>query len=306
MTNSYRPNQHDAHDILNRFSLNPKHIKQAEHSALVRYVTEQADENFMQQGCMPLLHTACLINDTELIDACLYHKGLATYQCEGELPLHRLVRSYDPTKPERFSALVSNGADINALNRVGETPLVCALRDGSPVDNSALPKLLLTLGASPNKAGPCGITPLMHATGKNNIAIIHELMGRGANILAEDEIKQSVMHYVTSADMVACLIAYGANVNHVNEHNECALAEKLNPDNTSDDRCAEALIKHGSALHGVDWDSNHTVAMFRNVWQRVEPHLHKGYKIERLTDLLFVDHMSQWAAEQLSLCGSGT
>jgi uncharacterized protein len=80
-------------------------------------------------------------------------------------------------------AAIAAGADVNRLtpSKCPTTPLCCAVcGSDKPVE---IVRALLNAGANPNKYSETS-TPLIDAAGYGNLAIVKELVGRGANIHA--------------------------------------------------------------------------------------------------------------------------
>ena len=86
--------------------------------------------------------------------------------------------------PESIQAAISNGADVNAFDKYGLTPLMIAARFNT------IPEVITTLlraGAVIEARGSDGSTPLMYAAGKNqNPEVITALLKAGADITARD------------------------------------------------------------------------------------------------------------------------
>ncbi len=86
--------------------------------------------------------------------------------------------------PESIQAAISNGADVNASDKYGLTPLMIAARFNT------IPEVITTLlraGAVIEARGSDGSTPLMYAAGKNqNPEVITALLKAGADIGARD------------------------------------------------------------------------------------------------------------------------
>ena len=78
--------------------------------------------------------------------------------------------------------LIRAGADANAANDFGMTPLSHACTNGS----AALVELLLKAGANPNTAIATGETPLMTCAASGSAAAVRMLLARGAAVNAEE------------------------------------------------------------------------------------------------------------------------
>jgi ankyrin repeat protein len=119
--------------------------------------------------------------------------------------------------------LLSKGAEVNARQAQGRTPLFLAamLGDGVPTM-----QLLFAKGADPNLAGANGQTPLMMAAARGNVEAMRLLIEKGAEINRRDGAGETaLMSACTSgnADAVRFLIEKGADVKVKSKRNETAL-----------------------------------------------------------------------------------
>jgi len=78
-------------------------------------------------------------------------------------------------------ALVARGANVNATNRYGVTPLALACTNGS----RPMVELLLGAGADANAELRGGETPLMTAARTGRVEVVRALLARGANVNAK-------------------------------------------------------------------------------------------------------------------------
>ena len=97
--------------------------------------------------------------------------GLQTRDSDGNTPLHIAVRDDNMAEVQ---ALLDSGADVNARNDYGTTPL------HSVRSNAALVQLLLANGADINASTAHNDTPLSSAAG-GDLAIVQILLDAGAN-----------------------------------------------------------------------------------------------------------------------------
>jgi len=103
--------------------------------------------------------------------------------CEGRTPLHYAARN--PYK-EAADSLLSNGADINARDNSGCTPLMMAAAFNS---NAAIAELLLEKGADLYAQDNQGWNALDHARLLNRNPLIQDiLIGRGLSHALGQEI----------------------------------------------------------------------------------------------------------------------
>ena len=99
----------------------------------------------------------------------------------GETGLHIATRRRDPPW---MGFMITHGADLNARDAQGETPLLAAARIGY-TDGA---DLLLRLGASVDAASPRGETPLIVAVQTRNLGMARLLVAGGANPRIADHV----------------------------------------------------------------------------------------------------------------------
>ena len=133
---------------------------------------------------------------------------------DGTTNLHRAISTNEPVTA--IEVLIKGGADVNAVNRYGVTPLSLAATNG----NDRVLDLLLKSGASRKSADaalPDGRTLLMLAARTGNAAAIKVLVGAGASVnAAETRTGSTALMWAAlenRADAVRALVAAGANVN---------------------------------------------------------------------------------------------
>ena len=97
--------------------------------------------------------------------------------------LFAAVQTNDITKLE---ALLKQGADINARDRYGWTPLFWAVQERSGENHSNLISALLRNGAAIEAKDKTNCTPLMHAAESGDEEAISILLNKGANARATD------------------------------------------------------------------------------------------------------------------------
>jgi len=73
-------------------------------------------------------------------------------------------------------AFIANGANLNAKDKVGRTPLMLAAWKGQ----TEILQLLLVNGANPNAENKSGTTALMYASRFGNLEAAHALLDKGA------------------------------------------------------------------------------------------------------------------------------
>jgi ankyrin repeat protein len=136
----------------------------------------------------------------------------------GSTPLHWAI--HDEAK---VRLLLSKGANVNAKQVQGRTPLYLAAMLGDSVPTL---RLLLARGAAANLASVNGQTPLMMAAGRGNVEAMQLLIERGADVRAKDGAGETaLMAACTSGNgrAVQLLIEQGADVKVTSKRNETAL-----------------------------------------------------------------------------------
>src|SRR6266404_2309317 len=101
---------------------------------------------------------------------------------DGATALHWAAYRSDA---ESAAALIRAGANVNAKNKYGVTPLALAADQGS----AALLDILLKAGAKPNDPinfVNTGETPLMHAARSSKIDAVKTLVRAGADVNAKE------------------------------------------------------------------------------------------------------------------------
>ena len=111
---------------------------------------------------------------------------------------------------ESVNLLVTAGANVNAANDLGATPLWIASTNGV-----AVAKRLLEAGANPNLALLAGETPLMAAARAGQAGVVELLLAKGANANARGPRSQTALMWAVSERhpaVVKALLAGGADV----------------------------------------------------------------------------------------------
>ena len=123
--------------------------------------------------------------------------------------LHWLVERGDT---EGVRAMLEQGADPSAPNRLGVTPLYLASAHG----DAAQIELLLAAGADPNARDTVGETMLMAAVGSGELSAVQSLLAHGADVNARDmAYEQTALMFAAragSTDIASALIDAGAEV----------------------------------------------------------------------------------------------
>ncbi len=132
----------------------------------------------------------------------------------GDTPLIYALM-YENRKLVKF--LIQKGADVNQANNFGVTPFlgVCATNDIELVD------LFMRSGADVNYGGAfpdplaqkkgvvTGVTPLMLAAEKQNVALVELLLESQADSMRKDSLGRTARDYTTNKDIMQLLDNHG-------------------------------------------------------------------------------------------------
>lgn len=120
-------------------------------------------------------------------------------------------------------SMVRAGADVNAPNRYGVTPLSLACTNG----DIAMVKALLAAKANPNLALPGGETPVMTCARTGSAEAVKALLAAGADVKAKDaERGQTALMWAAAegnVDAAAMLLEFGADLKAVSKGGFSAL-----------------------------------------------------------------------------------
>jgi ankyrin repeat protein len=217
-----------------------------------------------KQGLAPLLNAKAKGRDN--IVQLLLRKG-ANPESEGNTELH-LATSHDIAV-----ALIDGGADIDARNKQGRTPLLTAvmegkerivwllLRKGAKTEsmdyeghralqyslefNSSEPIVwsLVDGGANIEARDKQGRTMLHIATAQGQKKIVLLLLGKGATPGSMDDEGNTALHLATDEDIALALIDCGANIE---ARNKQGLAPLLNAKAKGRDNIVQLLLRKGA------------------------------------------------------------
>jgi uncharacterized protein len=130
-------------------------------------------------------------------------------QRDGTTPLHWAAYRVDV---ELVRQLLERGAQADVVNRFGATPLGEAVKAA----NTAIVELLLEAGADPDSANQDGQTALMLATRTGSVEIARLLLAHGADVNAREKWRdQTALMWAAdgaNAELVRLLIDHGADV----------------------------------------------------------------------------------------------
>ena len=121
--------------------------------------------------------------------------------------------------PQVAKELISAGADVNALEDFGGTPLIYA-----SIYNPGYVQLLIEAGADINHSDDNGATSLMYAVSNaEDASIIRFMLDAGANVNAKDNDQFTVLMYAaantSNPEFIAMLVDAGADI-HARDNRE--------------------------------------------------------------------------------------
>jgi ankyrin repeat protein len=152
------------------------------------------------------------------------------------------IKNDDPTT---VKALITAGADVNAKDKSGETPLhIAAVRGYNEITS-----LLINEGANINTRNKYGLTPLHAAAWSDHKETVELLIANGANINAKDADGVTPLHVsaLSGAEKtITLLIDKGADINARNKDGMTPLhAAAL----TGQKEVVELLINKGADIN---------------------------------------------------------
>ncbi|KAF5251708.1 hypothetical protein FANTH_3318 [Fusarium anthophilum] len=169
----------------------------------------------------------------------------------GETPFEVVIQHcHDVMATFRF--LLENGADIEARDKYGRSPLALAAENG----DTAAVAFLLEKGAKIDAARYSGCTPLMHAAAEGSEECMRLLISGGASVTATDYWGQTALFGAVcsgkeSEAKVNLLIDKGVDVTAIDNRGYTALTWSLKQ-GTATKTMVTILLSHGDTIHKTD------------------------------------------------------
>ncbi len=152
-----------------------------------------------------------------------------------------------PSKTEKAAALLNSGADINKRDKDGTTPLMWAVKEGSP----SVVKALINKSAQVNAKDMDGDTPLFHAVKMGHTEVVKVLLDRGVEIEAKDKYNYTPLMRAAQEGrvaMVRLLLEKGAHVNATMENGSTSLMQAAE---NGHDSIVKLLLQRGAYVNGT-------------------------------------------------------
>lgn len=189
------------------------------------------------------LHSAAMAGKVETIEL-LLAKGhdVDTRDKNGDTPLHRAAGW---GQLEAVKALLAGEAKLDVPNNAGRTPLYSAAGLHFK-DNTEVVGLLLARGADPNARDRYGNTPLWAAAQAGKADLARMLIEAGADVNNRNKKGRTPLHWAVftkRAEYARALLDAGAEVDARDEQGRTPLALALEQDNQA---VAEVLREHGA------------------------------------------------------------
>ncbi|MDR0327432.1 MAG: ankyrin repeat domain-containing protein [Planctomycetaceae bacterium] len=144
--------------------------------------------------------------------------------------------------------LVSRGADVNAKDDYGFTPLYGAAVQG----HVETVQFLVSKGAKVNTKNKDGDTPLLGATKGGYVEIVKFLVSKGADVNVKDQFGSSPLNYAAwsgHVEITKLLVSHGADVLAKNNNGYTPLHSVAQGGNVE---IAKILVAKGSDVHAKD------------------------------------------------------
>ncbi|KAK1510762.1 hypothetical protein CTAM01_01335 [Colletotrichum tamarilloi] len=116
---------------------------------------------------------------------------------QGRTPLHWAASMKNVSTVQ---LLIDSGADLEATDDKGWTPLLVSIKAPATFDLSAVVRALLESGSDLKYRDNNGVTPIAEACTQGNPRVISALMDRGPDVLVEDYGKCNVLHRLFTRD----------------------------------------------------------------------------------------------------------
>lgn len=149
-----------------------------------------ADPNMTGAYNQSAIFDATINNQHEIIDLLIkYGANVNAQNQEGNTPL--IIACQNAQRQESLFKLLKNGADIELANKNLETPLAIAIKSG----NRQFVDIMIKYGSNLDAKDINGTTPLMLAAKYGQKETLRVLLSKGADLTAQDEHGNTALDY---------------------------------------------------------------------------------------------------------------
>ncbi len=143
-----------------------------------------------------------------------------------------LLRASAKGDLETVKQLLSEGADVNAMDMHGRTSLVEASWNG----RMEVAELLIKNGADVNASDSAGYTALMRASEEGHHSLVKILIKNGADVNARGKVRGTTSLMLAAENghnkIIGSLLDNGASVNAIDQYEETALTRAYHANQT--------------------------------------------------------------------------
>jgi ankyrin repeat protein len=200
-----------------------------------------------------MLHLLCEVDDQER-SAALAQLLIQRGANMAAKVLHEAI-AYDNC--EIAAVFLANGADSNAANNLGYTPLYIAI---GRAKNARMVNLLIAHGAAIDARNEDGDTPLLSAVREENYDVIPVLLAHGADGAAHNNYGETTLHYASTwrdsdhHELAKDLLEHGAVVNATDMMGKTPLHWLIEYHQGACLLMAKLLLENGADVNAVSND----------------------------------------------------
>ena len=247
-------------NAVNKHGQTPLHISagvQKDNPDLCEALLEHgADINVMDKHDDQPLHLACKLGHVNIAKELLSHEANTNaVNKHGQTPLHIVVGGWKDY-PDLHKYILEHSADVNVMDENGDQPLHLACRQGR-FDTG---KELISCGANTNAVNKCGQTPLHKVAGgmKDCPDLCKDLLDHGADVNVMDENGDQPLHLAckqshlnTGKELISC----GADTKASNKYGQTPLHITAGAWGECLELCKD-LLEHGADVDVMDKNGN--------------------------------------------------